>query len=216
MTVALPILYTFRRCPYAMRARMALYAAGQNVICREVVLRDKPSHMLEISPKGTVPVLQLPGGSVIEESLEIMEWALAQADTQNWLDADKEETQSLIMRNDGLFKKALDRYKYPNRFPDEDCSGSFEEGAAVLKDLNERIAANGGYLLTARPTLADFAIFPFIRQFAYTDRDQFHGLGLNALETWLDELINSALFTAIMVKRQKWQEGKDPVYLREG
>ena len=123
-----PILYSFRRCPYAMRARLALYASGANVELREIVLRDKPAHMLEISPKATVPVLLLQDGKVIDESLDIMIWALGRQDPDEWLASDEVTTQELIKRNDNEFKYALDRYKYPNRYPDEDCSDMFDRG----------------------------------------------------------------------------------------
>lgn len=200
MSQTYPILYSFRRCPYAMRARLALYASGAIVELREVVLRDKPDHMLETSPKGTVPVLLLQDGNVVDESLDIMIWALGRQDPEEWLG---EEDGGLIARNDNEFKYALDRYKYPDRYPEEDCSSMFEQGVEILTDLNERIEKNG-YLVADYPTLADYAIFPFIRQFANTDRERFEKLPLSALQKWLSDHLNSEMFEAIMPKFEQW------------
>jgi glutathione S-transferase len=204
-----PVLYSFRRCPYAMRARMGLYKAGIKLELREIVLRDKPEHMLEISPKGTVPVLQLTDGKVLEESLEILLWALKQHDPDGWLD-NKDSALSLIKTNDTGFKYALDRYKYPNRYPDEDCSGMRERGMEILKDWNSRIE-NNGYLNGAKISLADIAIFPFVRQYAHTDRDWFDAQDIKPLQMWLETHKNSALFKAIMEKFELWSPGQDPV-----
>lgn len=205
-----PILYSFRRCPYAMRGRMGLYYAG--IICelREVVLRDKPQEMLDISPKGTVPVLQLSDSSILEESLDIMRWALDQSDPDGWLDNDVNEINNLITENDGPFKKALDRYKYPGRYPDEDCSDARNQGEAFLKQLNERLEKNN-YLIANKISLADITIFPFIRQFANTDRDWFDRLPYNKLQQWLEAHLQSDLFQAIMPKYDQWHKEKPPV-----
>ncbi len=206
-----PILYSFRRCPYAMRGRMGLYYAG--IICelREVVLRDKPQEMLDISPKGTVPVLQLSDGSILEESLDIMRWALDQNDPDGWRGGDADEINNLIAENDGPFKKALDRYKYPGRYPDEDCSGAREDGEAFLKQLNERLEQHR-YLISERISFADIAIFPFIRQFANTDRTWFDGLPYTPLQHWLEAHLQSDLFQAIMPKYDQWHKGNPPLY----
>lgn len=207
---AAPILYTFRRCPYAMRARLALSAAQLDIRVREVVLRDKPAAMLEASPKGTVPVLVLESGEVIDESLDVMRWALAQADPEGWLDADAGETIALIARNDGPFKSALDRYKYPNRYEDEgaDPVENRDAGLVILEDLSQRIAANGGQLFSAAPTLADMAIFPFVRQFAHTDMDWWEGAAPGPVKTWLVGHKESARFRAIMKKYPQWAPGE--------
>jgi glutathione S-transferase len=204
-----PILYTFRRCPYAMRARLALSAARLDIRVREVVLRDKPAAMLEASPKGTVPVLVLESGEVIDESLDVMRWALAEADPEGWLNADAEETGALIAQNDGPFKRALDRYKYPNRYEDEgaDPVENREAGLAILKGLSERIAANGGQLFGPAPTLADMAIFPFVRQFAHTDMDWWESAAPGPLKTWLAAHKDSARYRAIMAKYPQWAPG---------
>lgn len=203
-----PTFYSFRRCPYAMRARLALYASGQTVELREIVLRDKPAHMLEISPKGTVPVLLLPDGEVIDESIDIMHWALNQNDPEHWLN---KESQDLITQNDAVFKLALDRYKYPNRFEDEDCTTAFDNAAIILQDLNARIDKNKGALCAPQNTLADYAIFPFIRQCANVDKDRFNALKLPHLQNWLTAHLESELFAAIMPKFNPWQDGDAPI-----
>ena len=205
-----PILYSFRRCPYAMRARLALYVSGAKVELREIVLRDKPAHMLEISPKGTVPALLLQDGTVIDESFDIMIWALGRQDPEEWLGVEEEQTDLLIKRNDSTFKAALDRYKYPNRFEDADPDVEFQKASEILKDLNTRIEKNGA-LVADYNTLADYAIFPFIRQFAHVDKERFEGLGLKALNTWLQTHKDSPLFKAVMTKFDPWQDGDEPI-----
>lgn len=207
-----PILYSFRRCPYAMRARMGLYSSGMTVELREVVLKDKPQHMLEISPKGTVPVLLLNNGHVLEESTDILNWALDQNDPERLKDEDQELAQRLIQQNDGSFKAALDRYKYPNRFPDEDCSTARDDGQAILQQLDENIQNNDGFLASRKLSRADIAIFPFIRQFAHVDREWFYGLPLPNLQKWLRERLESNLFKAIMPKYKQWEPAAEPVY----
>ena len=192
-----PILYSFRRCPYAMRARLALHYAGIKLEHREIILRDKPQAMLDASPKGTVPVLILPDATVIDESLDIMKWAGAQNDPQNWLQA---TDFALITHNDTIFKPQLDRYKYPTRYPDEDCSGardSCENYFALLNDKLNAASQLGG--------LTDYAIFPFIRQCANVNKDWFTALPYKALQNWLDAHLYSAIFQDIMKKHLLWQ-----------
>lgn len=204
-------LYTFRRCPYAMRGRMGLSIASVPVQVREVVLRDKPAEMLEASSKGTVPVLLTSSGDIVDESLDVMRWALTQNDPEGWLDADPERTAALIARNDGPFKRALDRYKYPNRYSDEDLvpGAARASGLDVLQDLDARIAAHGGQLVRAKRSLADIAIFPFIRQFAHTDMDWFNAQDLPALQDWLEGHKQSALFKGVMKKYAQWSPGAE-------
>ena len=194
-----------------MRARMALSSSGVVVRCREVVLRDKPDEMLRASAKGTVPVLILPDGHIVDESRDVMMWALSQSDPENWLDASPEETADLIDRNDGPFKAALDRYKYPNRYAHEGVEQNEQRalGLEFLTDLDALIAAKGGQLLAAKRSLADIAIFPFVRQFAHTDMDWFSAQPLPALQTWLAEHKASALFTGIMKKLPQWRPGAE-------
>lgn len=197
------ILYSFRRCPYAMRARMALWVAGVRWQHREVVLRQKPQAMLELSPKGTVPVLQ--ADCVIEESLEIMRWALKQRDPQGWL---KNPGEALIAHCDGPFKVALDRYKYDTRYG-SDREAEREVGASWLRELDAGLKKDP-FLLGPTPGLCDVAIFPFVRQFANADRRWFDAQDWPGLAQWLQGWLDSPDFAAIMVKQSQWQPG-DPV-----
>jgi len=208
----LPVLYSFRRCPYAMRARLALRHADIRCELREVVLRDKPEAMLRLSPKGTVPVLAVPAQGakaapeVLDESLDIMLWALHQRDPDGWLDADPVATQRLIAANDDDFKPALDRYKYPDRYPDSDRNAALTRCEQFLAQLDQRLAA-GGALVAARPTLADFAVLPFVRQFAMVDAEWLPNSPHTAVNAWLDDLLASQLFESIMHKTPPWQPG---------
>ncbi|MEQ1549103.1 MAG: glutathione S-transferase [Chakrabartia sp.] len=190
-----PLLYSYRRCPYAMRARMALLISNTAYDLHDVVLRDKPPEMLLASPKGTVPVLLLPNGDVIDESLDIMRWALARHDPEGWLGQD----ESLILSNDGPFKRALDRYKYPNRHGVSDASIPRGDAMEFLSALNSCLAETA-YLSGTTRTLTDIAIFPFVRQFAATDRTWFDAQPLPHLRGWLDGLIASPLFVTIMAR----------------
>lgn len=196
-TADVPILYSFRRCPYAMRARLALHYAAIELEHREILLRDKPQAMLDASPKGTVPVLVLPSGEVIDESLDIVKWAAEQNDPQGWLPATGFD---LIHRNDNDFKPQLDRYKYPTRYPDEDCSGAQANCESYFKTLNERLEENGQL-----GGLTDYAIFPFIRQCANVQKEWFYSLPYKALQDWLEVHINSGIFEKVMIKHDLWQ-----------
>lgn len=197
-----PILYSFRRCPYAMRARMALKASGLFYEHREILLRDKPPSMLAASPKGTVPVVVLPDGEVIDESLDVMRWALAQNDPENWL-APGDSMFDLIAENDGPFKHHLDRYKYANRYEGAVSSEHRSAGLAFLKTLDDRLSGEG-QLFGDAVSLADIAIFPFVRQFANTDRDWFDAQDLPQLQGWLAGHLASPRFAAIMEKHEVW------------
>ena len=181
----LPILYSYRRCPYAMRARLAIYAADINVEIREISLRDKPVHMLQVSPKATVPVLVLQNGEVIEQSLDIMFWALQQNDPLAWLDADLDKMQALIVENDTVFKQALDRYKYPERNPQFNQTYYRQQAEFFLQQL-ENLLNQHSYLLKDTASLADVAIFPFIRQFAAVDAVWFEASNYPKLKIWLN------------------------------
>jgi len=204
----LPILWTFRRCPYAMRARLAIRSSGQQVVLREVLLRDKPAPFLAASPKATVPVVQ-DGDAVIEESRDVMLWALGRSDPEGWLDMPP-EGHTLIDRNDGPFKIALDHTKYAVRFPDRDEAEERAKAMVFLNDLNNRLGQNT-FLMGSKPTLADMAILPFVRQFANTDRSWFDAQGLGRLTEWLDDFLRSDRFRAIMTKYPPWQSGQDQV-----
>lgn len=203
-----PILYSFRRCPYAMRARMAIAVSGQQCRLREVVLRDKPEGMLAASPKGTVPVLVLQDGTVVDESLDVMHWALGQNDPENWLapfDEDEATARALIAENDGPFKANLDRYKYPNRYDNVDPSDHRRKGLAFLQTV-DALLLNQPYLAGARFSFLDAAILPFVRQFANTDRDWFDQAGLNTVPRWLDAGLASHRFTRVMEKYPAWKQ----------
>lgn len=197
-----PILYSFRRCPYAMRARLALLASKTVCEIREVKLAAKPAEMVAISPKATVPVLQLAGGRVIDESIDIMRWALARNDPADWLERDD---AALIAANDGPFKHHLDRYKYPNRH-DGDPAKHREAGLALMLPLEERLTQSP-YLCGDTVGLADAALMPFVRQFAETDRTWFDALPLPHLSIWLSGLLSSSLFGAAMIRLKPWQAG---------
>ena len=204
-----PLLYSFRRCPYAMRARMALMASGVQVRLREVVLRDKPAEMLEASPKGTVPVLVLEDGMVIDESRDVMQWAMEQNDPGGWK---TDDAASLIAEADGPFKNALDRYKYPNRYEDEgvDKLEQRAKGREFLAKLDVRLAQHD-QLLGDTVTEADIAIFPFVRQFANTDRGWFDAEPLPHLQRWLAGHLDSDLFLSVMKKYPQWKTGDGEV-----
>ncbi|MEQ8558847.1 MAG: glutathione S-transferase [Henriciella sp.] len=210
-----PVLYSFRRCPYAMRARLAIASAGLECRLREVVLRDKPVAMLEASPKGTVPVLVLEDGPVIDESLDVMLHALRNHDPENWLspeEGSQEEMLALIADCDGGFKHHLDRYKYATRYEDADFEHHRREGAAFLKKLEERLATRD-QLFGTRISLADMAIMPFVRQFANTDRDWFDAQPLPNLHRWLRGHLESARFRSVMPKFPQWKPGdEEPVF----
>lgn len=195
----LPILYSYRRCPYAMRARMALKHAEVKVEVREISLREKPRHMIALSPKGTVPVLVLPDGKVIDESLDIMEWALNQSGGDAWLAVDMDAARRLIVENDGPFKKALDAYKYAERHPEKTQFEYRVEGEAFLVQLENLLKERLG-LFGKLPTFADIAIFPFIRQFRGVDHQWFDTAPYPKLNVWLKTLVESDLFVSIMKK----------------
>lgn len=207
----LPILYSFRRCPYAMRARMALAISGQTVRLREVVLRDKPPEMIEASSKATVPVLVLEDGTVVDESLAIMHWALKKNDPENWLRHSK-ESNALIDKADGEFKRHLDRYKYPTRYDNVDPLDHRAAGLEILRSWDQRLSAHGQ--LTGDSTvLADIAIFPFVRQFANNDRNWFDAQTIPALQKWLSGHLESELFQSVMPKFPQWKNGdEEPIF----
>ena len=193
----LPILYSYRRCPYAMRARMALKLAGIEVEIREVSLRDKPKHLLQVSPKATVPVLILQDGTVMDESLDIMYWALkTHAPGANIHGG----ASVLILENDTSFKQALDCYKYPEKHPSKTQAQHRADGEIFLQKL-ENLLVQNTYLLQATPSLADIAVFPFIRQFAAVDNALFDISPYPKLRAWLNGWIESELFKSVMQKQ---------------
>lgn len=198
---AKPLLYTYRRCPYAMRARMALLKAGIEFDAIEIVLRDKPVGLLRISPKGTVPVMQCPGGQVLEQSWAIMQWALAPQDPQGWWSrAQTPENLALLALNDGEFKHHLDRYKYPDRFGGADASAHWAQAQMALLQPLQRRLDSARYLGGVLPCATDLALFPFVRQFAAVQPSAFAALPLPAVQAWLAHWLDSPLFAACMVK----------------
>lgn len=211
-TSDLPILYSFRRCPYAMRARLAMAVSQQHCQLREIVLRDKSQAFLDTSPSATVPTLKTHDGTVIDESLDIMTWALALNDPEGWLEPEHgtlDEMMALIEQADGDFKTALDRYKYSTRYEDADGKAERSKASMFLQQLEDRLE-NSTYLFGQTPTLADMAIAPFVRQFANVDRDWFEGENWPKLLTWLQSFLVSDRFTDIMTKYSRWQPD-DPV-----
>ena len=192
------LLYSFRRCPYAMRARLALRYSGVPVRIIEVSLKAKPAEMLALSPKGTVPVLSVEG-RVIEQSLEIMQWALAQHDPDDWLLQGDPAVLALIAENDQVFKHHFNRYKYAERYPEQPMEHYRAEGEVFLQKL-EGLLAEREYLLAEHLSLADAALAPFVRQFAHVDREWFAGTAYDRLQAWLHRFLESPLFTAVMAK----------------
>lgn len=197
-----PILYSFRRCPYAIRARLALLVSETDCELREVKLSAKPEALLAASAKGTVPVLVLPSGEVLDESLDIMRWALGRSDPQGWRARDD---RSLLAENDGPFKHHLDRYKYPDRYGVEPMDHRIA-GLSMLEAIELRLEA-GPYLHGDRCSLTDAAILPFVRQFATVDRPWFDAQALPRTRRWLDAFVTSALFGAAMERFDPWRPG---------
>lgn len=204
----LPILYSFRRCPYAMRARLAIAYAGIEVELREVVLRDKPAQLLEASAKGTVPVLVLPNGHVIDESYDIMRWAIHTTNDCDWLELES-LSDDWVYRNDNAFKPWLDRYKYADRYPEHPEAVYQQHCLDWFYLLDSQLREQGGYLLGNRMNLADAALLPFVRQCAHVNRQWFYQQELPAVQTWLDQFLESPLFKKVMCKYSQWRHG-DP------
>ena len=224
----LPVLYSFRRCPYAMRARLAIAASGLAVELREVVLKNKPAQLLAASPKGTVPVLVLPSGEVVAESLDVMLWALRQQDPELWLQPQRpegsaaalgtlntfDEMLALVAANDGPFKHSLDRYKYPHRYAAEHPgleAANFAQvhrnlGSAWLFTLEAQLA--NGHLFGKRTSLADMALLPFVRQFAHTEAAWFAAQPWPRLQAWLTAFEASSLLASVMGKHPPWSSEK--------
>lgn len=195
-------LYSFRRCPYAIRARIALGYVGAKYEHREILLKDKPKSMLMLSPKGTVPVLVLDDGRVLDESMDIMRWALSQNDPDSW---HERNDAALIAKCDGEFKHSLDRFKYSVRFPSEDALKHRNICEAYLLMLEQHLKA-ATFLSGEKQGLTDVAIFPFIRQFSGVDKVYFENLPIPKLHAWLQCHLESDLFKAVMHKHELWVE----------
>ena len=204
MPDSLPVLYSFRRCPYAMRARLALRYSQIKIELREVDLKHKPDAMLQASAKGTVPVLVCPNGTVIEESIEIMYWALQQHDPEHWLkNTNQSEYNQLIIENDESFKVCLDHYKYADRFPEHQQIYYRQQGEKFLQQLETRLNKQT-CLINDEPSIADIALLPFIRQFAYVDIQWFKQSPYVKLREWLFCELDSERFHSIMQKHPAW------------
>ncbi|MDX2348884.1 MAG: glutathione S-transferase [Porticoccus sp.] len=207
VTDMLPILYSFRRCPYAIRARMALAYAGVQVELREILLREKPPQMLAASTKGTVPVLVLPDGSVLDESYDVMRWVLGISDPDRWWETGPaSEADVLIEQNDISFKVHLDHYKYADRHPQHTMEYYRTQAEGFLQILEAQLTT-ARFLLGEKISVADVSIFPFIRQFAFVDKSWFDQAPYPKLQNWLAYFLNSALFLSVMEKYPVWQEG---------
>jgi len=203
----LPILYSFRRCPYAMRARMAIHISDQRCELREVLLRDKPPSMLQYSAKGTVPVLILQDGKIIDESLDVIDWALNLNDPDDWQRSkDKEKTKELIKINDGEFKYHLDRYKYSKRYDNEDPEFHRKKCLKFIESINNELN-NSEYIFDDNISYADIVLLPFIRQFRIADIEWFDSLPYDNLKKWLSSFLGSSLLNSIMKKYDLWKEG---------
>lgn len=207
--MAYPILYSFRRCPYAMRARLAIASAGLTVELREVVLRDKAPEFLETSPKGTVPVLV--ADQIIEESYDVMLWALTKSDPEGLTEGMDQQTSDLIAENDGPFKTALDRTKYAVRYPDIDPAESHDAAMGFIRKLETQLDGKP-WLYGSKPKLADLAILPFVRQFAHIDQDRWQSQPVPSVQNWLESFKSSDRFATIMVKPSKWLAGDSPIF----
>lgn len=216
----LPVLYSFRRCPYAMRARLALRACGVSVRLREVLLRDKPAALLALNPAGTVPVLQGPQGLLLLHSLDIMRWAFATQAPAGWWQPSTPGEVALeaqwLQTNDGDFKRSLDGYKYPERHPSQSAQAWREQAVAgLLRPLESQLQSHGqAHFWGAEPSLLDLALWPFVRQLAQVDAAWWaHVSGLDAVRAWLQRGLNGPLFASVMDKYPVWQAGDDePVF----
>lgn len=201
----MPILYSYRRCPYAMRARMALQYAGIEFEHREIVLRNKPQSLLLLSPKGTVPVLCLEE-LILDQSLDIMRWALGKHDPDRWMEVDELIAREWIEKNDGPFKALLDQYKYPNRYPDLNQGEVLNAAIELMLKPMEMALQSNQYLLGHDMTWVDVAIFPFMRQFSMVNPRQFQELSFTATQNWLNQYIESELFKMVMHRYPAWIE----------
>lgn len=212
----LPTLYSFRRCPYAIRARIALYYSGVQCELREVVLKSKPPALLSVSPKGTVPVMLVNSQTsisneveLIEESIEIVEWALTQSDPDGWLDYPVDH--ELIKNCDDDFKYWLDRYKYADRFTENTEEYYFIKACDFLSKLDSSLQ-DSLYIQSSKVSVLDIAIFPFVRQFAFVNGKKFDELPFSKVKSWLENLLESNLFLSVMNKYPMWVDGEsDPV-----
>ncbi|WP_194090942.1 glutathione S-transferase [Vibrio hibernica] len=213
----LPILYSLRNCPFAMRARMAIYQSQLPVLLRDIVLRDKPAEMLTISPKGTVPVLVTSNGKVIEESLEVMLWTLSESDPDDLLLASAPEMLinmlSLIHQFDSEFKPCLEAYRAAKRYHEPNLVECRQACEQYLSKLENRLTRHS-YLMADQESLADLALLPFIRQFARVERQWYLQSPYPKLRQWLDRYLQCKMFSKIMTKHELWLVNRHEVLLR--
>ena len=210
-----PILYSFRRCPYCMRAHMALRNAGIKIELREVELKNMPQQLLDLSPDTTVPVLQLSDDEVMTESWDIVKWALSQHDPDNWSGNDNEyflDAEILIETNDYSFKPDLDHYKYADRHPEQTQEQYRIACETFIEELEDMLSDNR-YLLADKISLADIGVFPFVRQFSLVDKDWFDQSDYPAVRSWLQRLIDTDLFQQVFQKHKLWQSNDSVVYV---
>jgi len=210
--MTLPVLYSLRNCPFAMRARLAIYKAKQAVELRDVVLKNKPSEMLAASAKGTVPTLVLPSLKVIDESLDIMLWVLAENDPDNLLHSERtdNEMMKLIHQYDQGFKTALEAYKCAKRYHETNLLECRQACEVFIEDLERRLS-NHAYIIDEKESLADIALLPFIRQFARVERQWYVNSSYHYVKKWLNRYLHSAVFTKVMAKNPLWSVGSEPV-----
>jgi len=217
---ALPILYSLRNCPYAMRARIALFKSKQPVLLRDLVLSDKPAEMIEASPKATVPVLVLATGEVIDESLDVMLWALKESDPNDLLHSEDELIHpdenmlsamlAFIDEFDNGFKSALEQYKCAKRYQEDDIVQRRAVCQQYLDKVEQRLTTHK-FLFSDQESLADIAILPFLRQFARVERQWYLQSPYPKLKQWLNGYLQSPMFTKVMAKYPLWQENHEPV-----
>ncbi len=212
--MTLPILYSFRRCPYAMRARMVLLHSKIQCEIREIKLSNKPKEMLAISPKGTVPVLILENGDILDESLDVMLWAIEQGNLRNLFNSGKKEILDLIKINDGEFKDAIDRYKYSSLYPEKPMIEYRKMGQPFLEKIESYLEKNK-FIFGKNISLADLAIFPFIRQFCRVDIDWFNSSLFKKIKEWTLFFEGSENFIDIMRKIKPWTTGDKPTLFLE-
>ncbi len=215
-TYNLPILYSLQNCPYAMRARLALLLSEQTIIIRAISLKDKPQAMLAASPKGTVPVLILADGTVIEQSFDIMLWALKQSDPYNLLAQQHPESQReiirLIQRGDEEFKHPLEQYRAAKRYHRESEIQWRQQCEVFIEELEQRLAATG-FFVTDNLSLADYALIAFMRQFGRVDRRWFATAPYPKVKAWLSSQLQSQLYARMMTKHQLWDNEAPCCYL---
>jgi len=210
----LPILYSLRNCPYAMRARMAIFKSSQMVLLRDLVLSNKPVEMMQASPKGTVPVLVLTNGTVIEESLDVMLWALYESDPRDLLHSFDESSLSemlkLINEFDSEFKACLEQYKCAKRYQEDNIEECRVACQHYLHRLEQRLSKHA-FLISDNESLADIALIPFIRQFARVERQWYLQSPYPKVRLWLNKYLQSVMFSKVMTKHPLWLDSKQEV-----